>query len=125
MRRSDGLLARALGRRAASRQPLDDRRRSEPAAAAHRLQAVVQVGALNDWLRLPSVVISRLQEIDSTLHGAIHEPVFLRDSARPDAGSKTAQRLRFADAHKGVAQDRLHKIQDAQRDPAVRLQPPT
>jgi hypothetical protein len=64
-----------------------------------------------------SVVVASLPEIDSIRSDEIYEAVLRCDAARPRVGCEMAERLRFSDAVKRLAYDRLDSINDAKGHP--------
>ena len=59
-------------------------------------------------------MISGLNKIDPFFANNIHQTVFLRNPARPDACAQIFERLRLADTLKRVAHNGLDQIEDAQ-----------
>ena len=70
-----------------------------------------------------SIVVTRLKEVDTVVPDEIHEPVLLREPARPRSDREVLQRLRLADTSEGNAEDGLHQFQSPENDPAVCLDP--
>jgi hypothetical protein len=58
-------------------------------------------------------MVSGLQEIDGFVTDAIHQPVFLCDTARPAAGEHMLERFWFAGAVERVSHDCLNQIEDS------------
>ena len=63
-------------------------------------------------VHLPLVVVSGLQRIDGFVSDAIHQPVFLCDTARPAPGEHILERFGFAGAFERVSHDCVHQIED-------------
>ena len=61
-------------------------------------------------------MVSRLQKIDRFIRDAADQPVFLSNASRPTTGQHVFQRLGFSQAFKRIPHDRLHKIEDSDRD---------
>ena len=61
-------------------------------------------------------MVSALQERHSSTPNQVHQPVCLRNAARPHSGSHMPQWFRFPGAEKWIAADFLDEFQDAQRD---------
>jgi hypothetical protein len=57
-------------------------------------------------------VVSGLQEIDSFVTDAIHQPVFLRDTARPAPGKHILERFGFAGSLEGISHDGVNQIEN-------------
>lgn len=70
------------------------------------------------------VVKSRLKKINAIGHNAIHEPVFLRDAAAPEAGQLVPKRLRFSDSLKWVSDDCFDELENFQHTLPIVLHPP-
>src|SRR5260221_2307489 len=70
-----------------------------------------------------SIVITRLQEIDSRLAEPAYQTMFLSDSPRPSSGERVPKPLGFADSGERVPQNSLDQLQDAQRSVAIGLNP--
>ena len=70
-----------------------------------------------------SIVVTGLKEVDAVLPDQIHEPVLLREPARPGSGREVLQRLRLADTSEGIAENGLHQFQSPESDPTVCLDP--
>jgi hypothetical protein len=68
-------------------------------------------------------MISGLQEVDPIISHQIDDPMFLRESSRPDACVKVLERLRFAESVERITHDGLDQLQDAQSDLPVLLYP--
>ena len=58
------------------------------------------------------VVVSGLQEVDRFVTDAIHQPVFLRDTARPAPGKYILQRFGLARAFERVSHDCFNQIEN-------------
>ena len=58
-----------------------------------------------------SIVISGLKKINSLVTDAVHQAVFLRDTARPTTRQKISQSLGFAQALEWIAHHCLDQIQ--------------
>ena len=69
------------------------------------------------------VVVSGLQEIDGTVTDAIHQSVFLCDTARPAPGKHVLERFGFAGAFEGVSHDCLNQVEDPDRSGTLVLHP--
>jgi hypothetical protein len=70
-------------------------------------------------------VVSGLKKVDPCLRDEVDKPVFLCDSPGPDAAAEVLERLRFPDALKRIAHDRLDKIKHSQGGLAVGMHPMT
>ena len=49
----------------------------------------------------------------------VHNAVFLSQSPGPHVRAESLERFGFADSREGIANDRLHQLQQAQRELAV------
>ena len=65
-----------------------------------------------DWAPPCLIVISALQEVDRFVTGAIHQPVFLCDAARPAAGKQIFERFGFPRTFERVSHGGLDQIED-------------
>lgn len=70
-----------------------------------------------------SVVVTRLEKINSGFADAIHKPVFLRNASRPTTGQDEFQRLRLPDSAKWILQNRFNKFQSSESYIPIRLDP--
>src|SRR5579859_5206621 len=68
-------------------------------------------------------MVSRLKEVNPVWADLINQPVLLGDSPRPATRQLKPQRLRLADADKGISQNRLDQIKSSQGSLAVDLHP--
>jgi hypothetical protein len=69
-------------------------------------------------------VVARLKKINSLCSHRINEPVLLGDSSGPSSSQFMLEGFRFADPVKGVSQDILNELQDAESGIAIRFHPP-
>src|SRR5437764_358906 len=70
-----------------------------------------------------SVMVPRLEEVDTIATDKVDDAVFLRQTARPGARREVLQGLWFTDALEGIANDRLDKVKGEERDPSIRFDP--
>jgi hypothetical protein len=68
-------------------------------------------------------VVPRLKEIDAPLADEVHDPVLLREPARPGARGQILQWLRLADARERISQDGLDQIESPQCELSIGLDP--
>lgn len=68
-------------------------------------------------------MITRLKEIDRFLTNAIHEAVFLRDTAGPTTREQISKRLGFTKALEWVAHYCLNQIQHSNSGTSIGLHP--
>ena len=73
--------------------------------------------------RARSVMISRLKEIDSTLRNHVDDAVLFCKPARPSAGRKIFQRLRFSDSREGIPNNSFNEVQRAKSCFSICLDP--
>lgn len=71
----------------------------------------------------PSIVISRLEEIDCLVGDAVHQPVFLSNTPGPTAGEHNSQRFGFSRTFERIPQDCLNEIEDSDRHAAFVFDP--
>jgi len=69
------------------------------------------------------VVVSGLQEIDCFVADAIHQSVFLCNTARPAPGEHKLERFGFAGAIERVSHDCLNQIEDPDCSGTIVLHP--
>ena len=69
------------------------------------------------------VVVSSLQEIDGLVTDAIHQPVFLCDTARPAPGKHIFQRFGLSRTFERIPHHCLNEIEDSDRDAALVFDP--
>jgi hypothetical protein len=69
------------------------------------------------------VVVSSLQKIDSFVTDAIHQTVFLCDSARPAAGKYIFERFGFPRTVERISHDCLNQIEDPDCSGALTFHP--
>jgi hypothetical protein len=70
-------------------------------------------------------VVAALKEVDAVVPDQVDNPVFLRETARPDVGAEVSQRLRLPYADEWVSHDGLDKLQETQSGPSIDLDPVT
>jgi hypothetical protein len=75
--------------------------------------------------RHTSVVITGLQEVDTTLANQVHDSVLFGEAAGPGTGSYKLEGFGLADAGERVAQDGFDEIEGTQSDLSVRIHPET
>jgi hypothetical protein len=68
-------------------------------------------------------MISALEKVDCVRLHQIHEPMFLRDSPRPDTGTESLQWLGLALTAKRVSHDCFNQTQHAECDPSILFDP--
>lgn len=69
------------------------------------------------------VVIPRLHKLDPIRDYAVDKAMLLRDAAAPASGQLVLERLRLANAIKGIGKDSGHQVKDTECDFAVCLDP--
>ena len=70
-----------------------------------------------------SVVVTRLEKIDSIFTDAVYQAVFLGDPPRPAACEYKLQGLRFADTRKPISKYRFNQFQDSKRCLSIGFHP--
>ena len=70
-------------------------------------------------------MVSSLQEIDGFVTDAIHQPVFLCDSARPAPGKYIFERFGFPRTFERVSHDSVNQIENPDCGAALRFHPKT
>ena len=56
------------------------------------------------WWRLEAlVVVAGLEEVNPLVSNEVHEPVFLRDTARPGAWRQVLERFGLSNSREGIA----------------------
>ena len=68
-------------------------------------------------------MVSSLQEIDGLVTDAIHQSMFLCDSARPAPGKYMFERFGFARTFERISHDCLNQIEDPDRSGALAFDP--
>ena len=68
-------------------------------------------------------MIASLKKINTLVGDTVHQPVFLRDTARPTTRQDISEGLRFAQALKWIAHHRLDQVQDSETGVPVGLDP--
>jgi hypothetical protein len=69
------------------------------------------------------IVEARLEEVDPIVRNTVDDPMFLREAARPDAGSQIFEGLRSAYSREWIPEDCFDKIKRPKRNPSVCLDP--
>jgi hypothetical protein len=96
--------------------PLDPKSRASWSRAANGLtfpefshrysQAGAASGQSHKVIKInKSIMVTRLQKINSILADQVNDAMFLREAARPSTGRKMLQRLRLSDAGKRLSQN--------------------
>jgi len=70
-----------------------------------------------------SIMVARLKKIDSVATHQAHQPVLLRDPARPSSFQKMLERLGLANPGEWLTQHGLDQIQHPQGNLAIGLNP--
>jgi len=68
-------------------------------------------------------VIAALQEINLPIPHQIHNPVFIRQAARPGSAMQVFEGLRLPDTGMGIAQNGFDQIKSAESQLSVRFNP--
>lgn len=69
------------------------------------------------------IMVARLQEIDPIVTYHVDEPMFLRNTARPDIPTEIFEWFWFPNPAKWIAYDRFYQGQDAKSGTAIGLDP--
>src|SRR5680860_96809 len=82
---------------------------------------------LRQWARVRrhgnSIVVARLQEVDSVARYQVHDAMLLRESARPCIRRQILERFRLADTDGWITQYGLDQGKNSRRDLPVGLDP--
>lgn len=70
-----------------------------------------------------SVVVARLQEVDSCVRDKVDDAMLLGQSTRPRSCGEVLERFRFSDAVKWIAHDRFNEIECSEGDLSVGIDP--